>query len=176
VSGNWDEDPRARPLKLEADVILRTLLAHDVEFVVIGGLAVGAHGYPRATKDVDVVPAPTPENRRRLYDALVELDARPLELGHFRAEELPVSFSPEGLDDGGNWALATRAGRIDVMQWVPGIEGGYEQLRERGLDSNVPGVGAVVFAGYDDVVTMKRTADRPEDRLDLARLDEARSG
>ena len=58
VSGNWDESARVPHQQLDADTILRTLIAHDVEFVVIGGLAVGAHGFPRATKDVDVVPRP----------------------------------------------------------------------------------------------------------------------
>ena len=65
MSGNWDESARVPPQQLDADTILRTLIEHGVEFVVIGGLAVGAHGYPRATKDVEVVPAPDPDNRRR---------------------------------------------------------------------------------------------------------------
>jgi hypothetical protein len=160
--------------ELDAGEILRTLLAHEVEFVVIGGLAVGAHGYPRATKDVDIVPAPTHENRRRLYEALVALEARPLEVGDFRADEMPVPFALEGLDEGGNWALQTRAGRIDVMQWVPGIDEGYERLRANMLADEVPDVGRIAFAGYDDLVTMKRTAGRPEDEVDLTRLALAR--
>jgi hypothetical protein len=53
VSGNWDETDRLPPEALDADAILRTLLEHHVDFVVIGGLAVAAHGYARATKDVD---------------------------------------------------------------------------------------------------------------------------
>jgi hypothetical protein len=174
VSGNWDEDARAPQLELDADAILRTLLAHDVEFVVIGGLAVGAHGYPRATKDVDVVPAPDGENLRRLHAALSELGAEPMEIGDLRPEELPVPFSPDGLDTGGNWTLRTAAGRVDVMQWVPGIDDGYRQLRPGAIGVDVPGVGRVRFAGYDDLVTMKRTAGRPEDELDLLRLERAR--
>lgn len=58
---------------------LRGLLAalHDgqVRFVLIGGVAVGAHGYVRATEDVDIVPDPSPENVRRLGNALVDMDA-----------------------------------------------------------------------------------------------------
>lgn len=118
MSGNWDESAGVPPQQLEADKILRALLAGDVEFVVVGGLAVGAHGYARATKDVDIVPAPTAENRRRLHTALLELDAEPLEMVDLRAEELPVPFTPDGLDEGGNWALRTRAGRVDLMQWM----------------------------------------------------------
>jgi hypothetical protein len=174
VSGNWDESAHVPPQQLDADEILRTLLAHDVEFVVIGGLAVGAHGYPRATKDVDVVPAPQRENRRRMYAALSELGAEPLEIGDFRADELAVPFTADGLDEGGNWALRTRAGRVDVLQWIPGIEDGHAQLRANAIEADVPGVGRVFFAGYDDLVAMKRTAGRPEDELDLQRLEEIR--
>jgi hypothetical protein len=110
VSGNWDEAELVPPQQLDADAILRTLLDHEVEFVVIGGLAVAAHGFPRATKAIEIVPAPTPENRRRLYEALRGLDAEPLEIGDFRADEVPVPFAPEGLEEGGNWALRTSAG------------------------------------------------------------------
>ena len=174
MSGNWDESTQAPHRQLDADTILRALLGHSVEFVVIGGLAVGAHGFPRATKDVDVVPASERDNLRRLHAALTELRAEPLEVGDFRAEELPVPFAAEGLDEGGNWSLRTAAGRVDVMQWVPGIDEGYAQLRPNAIEADVPGVGRVCFAGYDDLVTMKRTANRPEDELDLRRLAQVR--
>jgi hypothetical protein len=62
------------------------------------------------------VPAPESENRRRLYEALRALNAEALELGDFRADELPVPFALDGLDEGGNWALRTSAGRVDVLQ------------------------------------------------------------
>lgn len=169
MRGNWDEGARVPPQQLDADTILRTLLRHEVDFVVIGGLAVGAHGFPRATKDVDLVPAPDAANRRRLFAALAELQAEPLEIGDFRSEELAVPFSPEGLDEGGNWALRTTAGRVDVLQWVPGIEEGYERVRSNAIEADVPGVGRTLFAGYEDLVAMKRVAGRP---LDLADIDE----
>ena len=164
----------ATDARLDAEALLRTLLDHQVDFLLIGGLAVAAHGYPRATKDVDVVPAPESENRRRLHAALVTLGAEPLEVGDFRADELPVPFTPEGLDAGGNWALRTASGRIDVMQWVPGIDGGYDHLRAHAIEVAVPGLGAILFAGYDDLVRMKRTAGRPQDLADLHALEQLR--
>jgi hypothetical protein len=170
VSGNWDEAAPAPPQQLDADAILRTLLEHEVDFLVIGGLAVAAHGFPRATKDVDIVPAPESENRRRLYGALRVLDAEPLEVGDFRADELPVPFAPEGLDEGGNWALRTTAGRIDVLQSIPGVEERYESLRANALDVELPNVGRVRFTGYTDLVAMKTAAGRPQDQRDLDEL------
>lgn len=158
---------------LDADAILRTLVEHDVDFVVIGGLAVAAHGYIRATKDVDLMPDPDRGNLRRLYGALCTLEAKPIELGDFRPEELPVPFSPEGLDEGGNWALRTSRGRIDVMQSVAGVAS-YAGLRSDALAVELSDVGRILFAGYDDLVAMKRAAGRPDDRRDLERLREAR--
>lgn len=174
MHSNWDESARVPPQQLDADTILRTLVEHEVEFLVIGGLAVGAHGFARGTKDVDIVPAPDRDNLRRLFAALSSLDAKPIELGDFRPDELPVPFTADGLDEGGNWSLRTTAGRVDVMQWVPGIDNGYRSLRPNAVEADVPGVGRVAFAGYDDVVVMKRTAGRPLDAADLHELQRVR--
>lgn len=174
MSGSWAEPELPRAVDpLDAETLLRTLREHAVDFVVIGGLAVAVHGYVRATKDVDVVPDPRRENRRRLYEALRTLEAEPIELADFRAEELPVPFAPEGLDEGGNWALRTRAGRIDVLQWVSGVES-YEQLRAGALEVDLPDVGALLVAGYEDLLAMKRAAGRSVDRQDIAALEDAR--
>jgi len=116
------------------------------------------------------VPAPEPDNRRRLYAALRVLDAEPIEFADFRADELPVAFAPDGLNEGGNWALRTSAGRVDILQWIPGIEESYEKLRARALEVELPSVGRVLFAGYEDLVAMKRAAARAQDERDLDEL------
>jgi len=166
-------DPSEPISQLDADAILRTLLDHRVEFVLIGGLAVAVHGYPRATKDIDIVPRSDAENAARLFTALSAIGARPIELGDFRAAELPVAFDPDGLALGGNWALQTEHGRVDVMQSVPGI-GGFEELTGNAFALDLAGVGVVPVAGYEDLVTMKTAAGRRLDEEDLARLREAR--
>ncbi|HUC07432.1 MAG TPA: hypothetical protein VMR96_05025, partial [Solirubrobacterales bacterium] len=51
---------------LEVDELLEVIDAHEVEYVIIGGFAVAAHGHPRATKDVDICPNPKQANLRRL--------------------------------------------------------------------------------------------------------------
>ena len=161
------------PLELDADALLRVLVEHRVEFVVIGGLAVAAHGYIRGTKDIDIVPNPARENLALLYDALVALDAEPIETGDFRQEEMPVALDVEGLAHGGNWALRTSRGRLDILQWATGIES-YDALHSRAVELELPGVGRVLFAGYGDLVAMKEAAGRPQDHEDLQRLREAR--
>jgi len=68
------------------------LCEHQVEFVLIGGFAVALHGYVRATKDIDIVPEPSPENLTRLWRALTAIDATAAELEEFHPEEMPVVF------------------------------------------------------------------------------------
>lgn len=161
--------PPLRPLDL-----LAALRAYHVEFVVIGGFSLAAHGYVRGTKDVDIVPNPEPGNLRRLWEALQDLDATPM-LGDLAAEELPLTFDADGLlAGGGNWVLQTRLGRLDVMQWVPGVRG-YAQLVEGAIRPDLPGMAdPPAFAGRDDLIAMKHAAGRPQDLQDIAALEGAR--
>jgi hypothetical protein len=152
--------------------LLRTLVEHDAEFVLIGGFALGFHGVPRGTKDVDIVPNPSPANIARLWAALESLDAAPVEHGDpdFRPEEMPVPFSLEGLLEGGNWALHTRLGRLDLMPEVAGVEG-YDELRAHSVEAELPELGRPIWiAGRDDLVTMKQEAGRPQDLIDVQAL------
>ena len=161
------------PQPLDALALLRALREHDVEFVAIGGFSLAAHGVVRGTKDLDVVPEPSRPNLERLMAALRDLGAEPLELADFRPEELPYPLSVEGLEAGGNWALATRHGRLDVMQYVEAVES-YAQLRASAEDFQLSDQGSYSFAGLDDLVAMKRAAGRPQDLIDIADLERAR--
>jgi hypothetical protein len=151
--------------------LLRVLREYEVEFVLIGGFAVGLHGYVRATKDIDIVLAPNPENLSRLWNALIDLEAQPAELEDFRPEEMPVDLSLEALiEGGGNWALYTRLGRLDVMQWVKGIDS-YDALRANAQRVDEPSIGHPIWvAGRDDLVSMKEAAGRDIDRIDITAL------
>jgi len=160
---------------LRAIDILRTLLDHQVEFIVIGGFALAAHGYIRGTKDLDVVPEPGKTNLQRLVGALRALDAEPLAVGEFKREEL-VELNLETLMLGGNWLLRTRYGRLDVMQYAEGMRS-YDELRQRAVVHIPAGVeGEPLFVGLDDLVALKRSAGRPQDLLDIAELERARGG
>src|SRR5687768_11736403 len=52
--------------------LLRAFIAADAGFLVVGAYAVGVHGRPRATTDLDIWVEPTAENARRVYGALLE--------------------------------------------------------------------------------------------------------
>jgi hypothetical protein len=83
---------------------------------------------------------------------------------------MPVSFSLEGLLGGGNWALLTRFGRLDVMQWVAGVDS-YAELRARAVMDEPPEIGRpILIAGRDDLIVMKEKAARPQDLIDIQAL------
>lgn len=148
--------------------LLGTLGGHGVEFVIIGGFALAPHGYVRATKDIDIVPAPARENLARLAVALRDLNAR-VDPGDIDPDELGIRPDEEGLVAGGNWVLQTRFGRLDVMQDVAGLRD-YRQLRDGAVE-----VGGVLYAGYEELVSMKTAAGREEDLRDIGALEAARS-
>lgn len=152
--------------------ILEALIGEDVEFLIIGGVAVGVHGYIRATKDVDIVPAPDPGNLEKLARVLGELEAQIEGAEEFKGEELPDPLDPEALALGGNWVLRTRLGRFDVMQWI-GEDALWEKLSPAAIEVEI-GDSAVKVVSYDGLVALKEHAGRPEDLLDLQRLREAR--
>lgn len=75
--------------ELDIQGIFAALDREDIEFLVIGGVAVGFHGFVRGTKDVDIVPNPEPENLARLAAMLAALDAQIEGADEFKGEELP---------------------------------------------------------------------------------------
>lgn len=158
--------------ELDIQGILERLAGADVSYIVIGGVAVGFHGYIRATKDLDVVPAPDRQNLERLVAVLRALDAELDGAGDFDPAELPDPLDPNTLALGGNWVLQTRLGRFDVMQWL-GERELWEMLSPAAVEVDLDGV-PVKVAGYDDLVTLKEQAARPSDLEDLERLRQAR--
>lgn len=158
--------------ELDIQGILERLAAAGVSYIVIGGVAVGFHGYVRATKDLDIVPAPDRENLERLVAVLRALDAELDGAGDFDPAELPDPLDPDTLALGGNWVLQTQLGRFDVMQWL-GERELWKMLSPAAVEVDLDGV-PVKVVGYEDLVTLKRQAARPGDLEDLERLRQAR--
>jgi hypothetical protein len=161
------------PDALDPSRLLRLLHEYGVEHIIIGGFAVTAHGFTRTTKDLDIVPRATGENLARLAEALRDLDAAVLDTGDFKPEEMPADpTSPDDLAMGGNFCLHTRLGRLDVMQWISGVESDdlYAEFDGEALESSVDGI-PVRVCGLEHLRAMKRAAGRPQDLEDLRRLD-----
>jgi hypothetical protein len=67
--------------------------------------------------------------------------------------------------------LITRLGRVDIMQWVPGIPGelAFEHLSREAIDTTLSG-HRVRVCSRADLIAMKRAAGRPQDLVDLEEL------
>ena len=153
----------SRPL--DAERIFAVLDAHRVEYVVVGGIAVQAHGHVRMTNDVDVIPSPSPANLERLAVALTELRARVLNPG---GEHLHIDAKM--LSRAALWQFATPHGDIDVLHDAPGAPP-FPHLRRRALVIAL-GEHAIPIASRDDLIKMKRASGRPVDLADIAALTE----
>lgn len=151
---------------LEPARVFAVLDRHDVDYLTIGGFAVIAHGYVRATADVDLVARQDHENLVRLAAAFAELNAR---LRGVDADLLDVDpTDPETLANGASFTLDTDAGPVDYLNDVPGVDD-YAALRDRAVEATAAGV-VVRVAGLDDLIRMKRASGRPQDLRDIANL------
>ncbi len=158
--------------ELDPKALFGRLADARVEYVVIGGWAVNAHGHRRLTGDLDICPQPDRANLERLARLLVELNAEHLGAGDFEAGEIPGDpTDADSLAEGGNFRVMTDLGVLDVMQWVPGIDADdvYAALAEDAIEGEVFGV-RVRVCSLEALRAMKRAADRPVDREDLEAL------
>jgi predicted nucleotidyltransferase len=148
------------------DQILRRLTEAEVRFVVVGGLALGAWGVVRGTKDVDIVVDPDAENLKRLGAVAEAIH------GHVHAGEsfLSSQLSIAGqIASGEQVAIETDLGRLDIVQGLEGIPG-YDELNTHAAKAEILGV-EVAVCSIEDLKTMKRAAGRTRDLADLEDLD-----
>lgn len=135
-----------------------------VDFVVIGGLAAGAHGSAYPTYDVDIAYSRTPENLERLISVLTDLHAT------LRGAPPDGTFNldAKSLAAGRNFTFDTDLGKLDILAYPEGAPA-YESLRDEALESPIEG-REVRFASLDHVVAMKEGAGRERDKLVAAEL------
>jgi predicted nucleotidyltransferase len=156
------------PEPLQLKLLLRRLREARIEFVLVGGLAVNAWGYLRATRDVDLVPDPSVENLERLDALLRELGGR-VEVGE---QLLDASAIRTFLRTGDRTLVLTELGRVDVLQGLPQVPG-FDQLSAGATEVDMDGL-RVRVCSLEDLMAMKRASDRPRDRDDLEALEAAR--
>jgi len=153
----------------EPGALLERFADAGIEFVIIGGFAVIAHGYVRATRDLDIVPAPTPENYERLATVLRELDTEQIGVDAHLLPSQPTD--PLGLAEGGSFQPMTSLGRLDVMQESDDVPA-YARLAQSASAARFRG-RAIRVCSLAELVRMKRRAGRPQDVADVAALEAA---
>ncbi|MDI1436168.1 nucleotidyltransferase domain-containing protein [Polyangium sorediatum] len=150
--------------------ILRTLLHHQVDFVVVGGMAAVLQGAPVHTFDIDIVYSRAEENVARLLAALQDLDAV------FRTDPRRLVPNESHLRSTGHKLLSTRHGVLDVLGTIE-EDTSYEDLLQDALWLEVAGAPVRVLS-LERLIQIKEKLTRPKDRAMLlvlkATLDEKR--
>lgn len=153
--------------------VLEVLHRHEVEFVLVGGLAAVAHGSSLATADVDITPDRRAPNLERLAAALRELGARLRVDGDPDGVPFPVDAAflaaqPQVLN------LVTVAGDVDLTFVPAGFDGGYDELLPRAVTVSLVDEADTAIAALDDVIASKEAAGRAKDLAALPYLRELR--
>jgi hypothetical protein len=138
--------------------ILAAFAEHAVEYLVVGGYAVGFHGQPRFTKDLDLWVRPSAENLARVRSALVAFGAPESLL-----QQLDAASFDEVL-----WMGAPPV-RIDIVKGVPG--GDFDAAFASRLTADWDGVSVHVVSRSDLIAL---ASGRPQDLVDAEALDRGR--
>lgn len=155
-------DPRSLPRAL-----LAALHQHQVDHVVIGGVAAALHGSSRETRNTDIVPDPRPENLTRLVQMLHRAHGRVWTPDFDRP--IDVRFDPRTLGAVPHLRTRTDHGELNIILDPPGLPGGYRELRERATTivlNDIP----VQVAQPIDLIRSAISLDRAKDRTVLPGL------
>lgn len=135
---------------------LKLLTLHNVEYLLIGGYAVGYHGYPRATADMDIWIAIRPENARKMVNVIKEFG--------FNVPELSPNLFLEK-------KKVIRMGeppiRIEILTEISGVE--FDECNENRIRARLDDI-EVNIIDYDNLIKNKQAAGRAKDLNDLEHL------
>ena len=135
---------------------LRLLSATRVDYLLVGGYAVGLHGYPRATIDLDIWVRPTRANAERIVAALKDFGF------HVPSLEPELFTNPSSIV-----RFGVPPFRIELMTSIDGVE--YDSCRGRAVEFDVDGLHVPVIS-LDDLKVNKKAAGRHKDLADLDHL------
>ncbi len=136
--------------------ILSLLLEKEAEFLVVGAYAMAAHGYPRATADIDIFVKPSPENASRVYQAIREFGA-PLE------NIIPADFEAPGTV----FQIGVEPRRIDLMTEIDGLS--FDEADKDKDVYEIEGI-RIPFISKNMLIKNKLATGREKDRLDAVSL------
>jgi hypothetical protein len=148
--------------------LIGTLTDHEVDFVIVGAVALVLHGSPRVTRDLDICYAREDANLARLAAALAPL--APMLRG--APETLPFTVDVPTLKAGLNFTLTSSAGDVDLLGELLGI-GAYPVAHRLSVVMTVYGRSVRVLS-LDGLERAKRAAGRLKDLADLAEIIEIR--
>lgn len=136
--------------------MLSALSAAGADHLIVGAYAMAAHGWPRATGDIDIWVRPTRENAARVMRALEAYGAPLFDL---TTDDL---VRPDTV-----FQIGVPPGRVDILSGVTGIE--FDEAWESRIPLTLGGV-ATQAIGFEALLKNKLAAGRPKDLADVAWL------
>jgi hypothetical protein len=152
-SGLWRT---ARVLNEDYRDIILSLEENGVEFLIVGAYAMAAHGYPRATGDIDLWVRASRENSAKVYKALKQFGSPLAAIDEATFSELDIIFQ-----------IGVAPRRIDIITGVSGLD--FESAYGRREKVEVEGLVMPVIS-IEDLIVNKESTGRDKDRLDAKTL------
>ena len=137
--------------------MLQALVDEKVSFLLVGAYAMAAHGYPRATMDIDIWVMPSPQNADAVLRALRYFGAP---LHNLTKEDL--------LKDGTIFQIGIAPRRIDIITAASGIQ--FEDTFKRSQSVVIEGI-ELHIPSLDDLIRNKRATGRTKDLADIEALE-----
>jgi predicted nucleotidyltransferase len=135
---------------------IKLLDAHGVEYLVVGGYAVGFHGFPRYTGDIDIFVSISAANATRILDVFREFGFGGLGLTEkdFMEEETIVEIGREPV-------------KIQIPTGIDGVT--FERCHKNRVTAQIDGL-AIPFISLADLMANKAATQRAKDKIDLDEL------
>jgi len=153
-------------IKIESAI--RALTRSNVEFVIIGGVAIRTHSSSYITFDLDFCYSRTKENLKNLAKALSPYKPRPRNF----PSDLPFVFDKSTLQGGTNFTFQTEIGDIDLLDEVVGV-GDYEAVKAYSQIKHLYGCDVQILS-LEGLIKAKRALGRTKDLLVLPELEALR--
>jgi predicted nucleotidyltransferase len=138
--------------------MLQSLVDENVRFLLVGAYALAAHGYPRATMDIDIWVMPDPENANAVMRALSRFGASLINLSHADLEREGTVFQ-----------IGVAPRRIDIITEATGLD--FNEAFSRAKEVEIEGI-AVRIPSITDLIRNKRATGRTKDIADAEALEE----
>ena len=136
--------------------ILQALNAEQVDFILVGAYALAAHGYPRATMDIDLWVMPSLENAEAVIRALKRFGSP---LHGLTTEDLQ--------SDDTVFQIGVAPRRIDLITRATGLD--FKSASKNSVTKKFDGIELMVLS-VDDLIINKEATGRPKDRVDADEL------
>jgi predicted nucleotidyltransferase len=144
--------------------LLKRLVAADIRFVLVGGLAAVAHGSAYVTIDLDICYQRSPDNIKRLVSLLNKLHTSLRDA----PKDLPFVLDEKTFSLGMNFTFDTDLGALDLLGEISGV-GTYPEVEKLSEPLDLFGFRVDILS-LEGLIKSKQAAGRPKDEAVLKEL------